>query len=203
MLARLTENQQGFVTRGDEPVGDAEDGADRRRRARCGGGLRWWWRRRRNEHQLVERPHRRGVVSAHDDDDDPAARRRGQSGVPRLLDGGRPNDPALATVAVDPALSFVKDDIASDKAQGITTRMPDDPRHNAHRLDAIQVEGSSAFVQDCFVDGRIAIGPNGAVLNDDVVTKRTEATLLRQPDGWKVSNVRFLEKSAEVSGCAA
>ena len=114
-----------------------------------------------------------------------------------------PNDPRLEAIATDPILSFDRDAIETDRVEGVTTRSPDDPRLNAHHLDRVSISDTRAALVDCFVDGRIAVGPDGSIQNDDVVTKRTEVQLVMTDHGWKVSNVTFTQRIPGVAACAA
>jgi hypothetical protein len=121
--------------------------------------------------------------------------------VDRLAAAPDPADAELELRTIDPLLESLRTDLSTRAQQGRTTRFPADPALNSHRVDHISIAAASASVDDCFVDGRIAVNPDGSV-NDAVVTKRTSASLVRQGTAWKVSDVQFVDRTDGISGCA-
>src|SRR5580765_6778207 len=91
--------------------------------------------------------------------------------IDRLSAAPDPDDPELSHQATEPLLSFLRDDFATRAAQGRTTRYPDDPALNSHDVKRVSISGRSATVDDCFVDGRIAVHADGST-DSDVVTKQ-------------------------------
>ena len=122
--------------------------------------------------------------------------------IDRLFASPDPDDAELARAAVDPILSFLKDDLTTRRSEGRTTRFPTDPALNSHRIDLVAASGTTATVTDCFVDGRIAVAGDGST-NDSVVTKTTRGSLVRDGDTWKVSDVQFIDHTNGRAGCAA
>jgi hypothetical protein len=120
--------------------------------------------------------------------------------IDRVSATPNPNDPELAKQATDPLLSFLRDDFATRAAQGRTTRYPDDPDLNSHRIQRVLISGRSATIDDCFVDGRIAVQRDGTT-NADVVTKATTATMILSGHMWLASDVRFLSQEPGVAKC--
>lgn len=122
--------------------------------------------------------------------------------IDRILPTPNPDDAELAQRTIDPILSFLRDDLATRRSEGRTTEFPSDPALNSHRIERVVVTGTSATVDDCFVDGRIAVAPDGTK-NAAVVTKHTKGLLLTQGGAWLVSDVQFLDRTDGVAGCAA
>ncbi len=121
--------------------------------------------------------------------------------VDRLSAAPNPDDPQLAQQAAEPLLSFLRDDLATRAAQGRTTRYPEDPALNSHQVHRVRVSERSAVVDDCFVDGRIAVRADGAT-NADVVTKQTSATMILSANKWLASDVKFLNEQPGVAQSA-
>ena len=122
--------------------------------------------------------------------------------IDRLSVAPDPDDPELAARVAEPLLSFTRDDMATRRSEGRTTRFPADPKLNSHRIDELTVSGKAASISDCFVDGRIAVAADGTT-NDAVVTKETKATLMLDGLVWRVSDAEFVMRTDGVAGCAA
>jgi hypothetical protein len=122
--------------------------------------------------------------------------------IDRLSATPDPDDPELLQRVAEPLLSFLRDDMATRRSEGRTTRFPSDPSLNSHRIDQTNVQAENATIEDCFVDGRIAVALDGTE-NADVVTKQTSASLVNVDGVWKVSDAEFVERTPGVSGCAA
>jgi hypothetical protein len=120
----------------------------------------------------------------------------------RLLAAPDPADPEPAKRAVDPLLSSLVEQLSTNAAQGHKTTVPEG-HTSSHRVDNIVTSGDTATLTECFVDGRVEFGPNGEVVDGETVTKVGTATLILAAGSWKVSDIRFGDRSPGVSGCAA
>ena len=122
--------------------------------------------------------------------------------IDRLSAAPDPDDSELPMRIAEPLLSFTRDEMATRRSEGRTTRFPADPALNSHRIDRVSVAGSTASIDDCFVDGRIAVNADGTT-NDAVVTKATKASLISDGTTWRVRDAEFSNRVQGVSGCAA
>jgi len=120
----------------------------------------------------------------------------------RLLATPDPNDPEITQRAADPLLSSLRDQLATNRSTGHHTTVPSG-NTNTHRIDAVDVTGTSAQLTECFVDGRVEFGPNGEVVDDATVTKVGHASLSQVAGQWKVSDIRFDQRTPGVGTCAA
>lgn len=121
--------------------------------------------------------------------------------VDRLTATPDPNDPELPQRAADPLLSELRGQFTNDRASGATMESPP-PNLNRHEITAVSVDGASARLSDCFVDGRVGIAGDGT-RNEDVVTKATTATLRLVNDRWLVASVVLLRRVTGASKCDA
>jgi hypothetical protein len=64
-------------------------------------------------------------------------------------------------------------------------------------VKAIEIEGNDARVVECVIDADVLSGPDGAVVNDDLVASLFETEAVREAGGWKFADRRTL---AEVPG---
>jgi hypothetical protein len=122
--------------------------------------------------------------------------------VDRIGLAPNPDDPELETRTADPLLTTLRGDLSTRQSQNRSTRLPSDPALNSHRVDSVTINSTNATVDDCFVDGRIAVNGDGST-NDAVVTKRTMGKLVLAGSSWRVADVQFVEKINGVAGCAA
>ncbi|MEY2463168.1 MAG: hypothetical protein QOH64_1306 [Acidimicrobiaceae bacterium] len=119
--------------------------------------------------------------------------------VDRLAAAPAAEDAELAQRTVDPLLSFLRDEFTTSASTGLTVRLPPGP--HPHRIDSVQVSSNAATVKDCYVDDRIQVDAQGNVVNNDVVTKELQATLVFSGE-WRLSQLQQLTKTGGVSGCA-
>lgn len=122
--------------------------------------------------------------------------------IDRLAAAPDPDDAELAQRAIDPILTDVRNDMATRKTQGRSTRPPANSRY-AHHVQQVTVAGESADVRDCFIDDRVQFGPDGSVLNDEVATVRSTGKLVQNGSQWFVSSVQNEEIGNGDVGCGA
>jgi hypothetical protein len=121
----------------------------------------------------------------------------------RLFAAPDPNDPEIATRLVEPALTDLRDKLATRLATGKFTRAPNDPLDYSHTITSVNVQGSSAVVQDCFVDGLVIVDGAGNILNNDVVTDRVTGTLTLVDGSWKISMTKTVSEEKGRTTCGA
>ena len=72
-----------------------------------------------------------------------------------------------------------------------------------NRVKVVEVVGDSATVQDCATnDGIIYRVASGQVLDEGVVTRSVEATMLAVDGVWRLADTRVLQEWKGVAGCA-
>src|SRR4051812_21456496 len=120
----------------------------------------------------------------------------------RLAAAPDPDDAALNSRAIDPVLSSVRDDLATRRAEGRTTRIPDGAKYG-HHIVTIEVGTDGAVVSDCFVDDRVQYAADGTVTNDHVSTVKAQSQLVAQGADWKISDVQLQKVADGDAGCAS
>jgi len=113
-----------------------------------------------------------------------------------------PNDPELAQRAAEPLLSFVRDNLSTEKAEGRTFTVPAG-KPNDHRIQSVQISGSAATLTECFIDGRAELDHDGNVIDDSVFSKLGSATLVQSGGVWLLTAVNFTQRTPGDGGCAA
>ena len=121
--------------------------------------------------------------------------------VERLLQAPNPDDPELPSRAVDPVLSFLRDDLANfvAKRQHVVFRPGG---KYVHRFISASIAGSSATVSGCQLDDSITETLSGEVVDDSISTRQIRATFHRDGGVWKASNVSFESEVEGLVGCA-
>ncbi len=121
--------------------------------------------------------------------------------VDRLGAAPDPADPELPQRTANPALQDLLDVLSARQVSNQVTRLPADRTQYSHTLTSVTANGDVATVRDCFVDGRIRVDRNGAVVDDEVVTDVVLAQLARLQDRWVVSKTETLSETPGVHGC--
>jgi hypothetical protein len=106
-----------------------------------------------------------------------------------------PNDPRLARYATGEMLEDVRAAAEQNRAQGIVTRLPENSISQVWP-EVISVEGDTAQLRSCEVDdGLVVKAETGDTVNPPgAVTLLVEATLIRDDQGWKVSESVLVEE---------
>src|SRR5262249_53928709 len=89
--------------------------------------------------------------------------------VDRLIAAPDAGDSELPSLAANPVLASLRDDLSTRQAQGRITRPPQNSKYQ-HRVQSTSVHGNEATVADCFIDDRVQYDSAGIVLNDRVST---------------------------------
>ena len=111
-----------------------------------------------------------------------------------------PSDPEIASRAAEPLLSYLRDNLSTQRSEGRTFTVPEG-RPNDHQIRGVVVSGLSAELSDCFIDGRAELDSQGQTIDDAIVSKLGKATLVRENSVWKVSGVQYSSRTAGASGC--
>jgi hypothetical protein len=119
--------------------------------------------------------------------------------VDRLVQAPDSGDAELARRAVEPALGFVRDDLRSYTARGTRVELPRGSR--PHEIVLVDVLDGRATVVACQLDDAVVRGADGTVIDDDVVTKRVSAELLRVGGSWKLADAQIVEQWDGAVGC--
>jgi hypothetical protein len=122
-----------------------------------------------------------------------------------LLAANNPPDefhPALRQYATGAALESVVNAARANRAARQAVRLPPDSVY-AHRAEVVSIQGDTATVRDCAIDDGVVVNlDNGAVVNDEVMTRLATADLVREQGTWKVSYTKVEQTWKGVAGCA-
>lgn len=115
-----------------------------------------------------------------------------------------PDHPALRETATGENLA---DDVAQLRAwqlSGRVVRPIGAPTEGLRVLTARVQPDGTAKVRACITDDdHVVIAATGQVVNDEVVTRLVDLTLVMDGGNWKVSRFRVTERWEGVAGCAA
>jgi hypothetical protein len=113
-----------------------------------------------------------------------------------------PFAPGLREHATGAAFEAVFETTQANKVANRAVRLPEGSVY-AHRAEVTAVEGDRASVRDCAVDDAIVVQlDTGEVLDADVVTRLSTATLALEGGVWKVADSAVEQVWEGVSGCA-
>ena len=113
-----------------------------------------------------------------------------------------PADPRLAQFATGAQLDNVLAETRQRRDQGLAVRRPE-PSASTNRVKVVEVVGDTATLQDCATnDGIIYRVASGQVLDEGVVTRSVEATMLRIDGDWRLADTHVLQEWKGVAGCA-
>jgi len=113
-----------------------------------------------------------------------------------------PADPRLAQLATGAQLDNVLAETRQRRDQGLAVRRPE-PSASTNRVKVVEIVGDNATLQDCATnDGIIYRVASGQVLDEGVVTRSVEATMLRIDGVWRLADTHVLQEWKGVAGCA-
>jgi len=113
-----------------------------------------------------------------------------------------PFAPGLREHASGAAFDAVFETTQANKVASRAVRLPEGSVY-AHRVEVVAVEGDRAVVRDCAVDDAVVVQlDTGEVLDADVVTRQSTATLAREGGAWKVADSAVEQVWEGVAGCA-
>jgi hypothetical protein len=121
--------------------------------------------------------------------------------VDRLVQSPDGDDAELAARAVDPVLAVVRDDLREYAARGTYVELPRTSR--PHAIQRVEVTDGRATVIACQLDDAVVHRRDGSIVDDDVLTKRLEASLVHVDRTWKLSESRVVEQWSGDAGCDA
>lgn len=115
---------------------------------------------------------------------------------------GDPNDARFAEFATGDQISSVSAETQRFNDQGRRLARPPDPV-GLQRVVVQSINGDRAELQECFVDDALVVDrASGSVVDNDVVTLNSTATM-RFVDGvWKLEKTTVIQRWAGVAGCA-
>lgn len=113
-----------------------------------------------------------------------------------------PADPRLGQHAVGERLDAFTAEVQRFRDEGLRLAAAAAPT-GVQSVTVVSVDGDSAEVRECFVDDALVLDrATGAVVNDDLVTLSSRATVRRVDGVWKVAEVVVLQSWEGVAGCA-
>lgn len=113
-----------------------------------------------------------------------------------------PTDPRFAQLATGKQLDNVVTETRQRRDQGLAIRRPD-PTLSRNRVKVLEVSNDTARLQDCATnDGIVYRVATGQVLDDSVVTRSVEATMVKVDGVWRLADTRVLQEWKGVAGCA-
>jgi hypothetical protein len=115
---------------------------------------------------------------------------------------GDPNDPRFAYFAIGAQLASASAETQRFNDQGRRLARPPDPV-DLQRVVVQSINDEEAQLQECFVDDALVVDrASGSVIDDDVVTLNSTATM-RFVDGvWKLEEATVIQRWEGVAGCA-
>lgn len=118
-------------------------------------------------------------------------------------DPPRPDHPDLAAYRTGEVLARAVASVQQNQRLGLGYRLADEAPY-AHEATIAHLDEGAAVARNCVVDGaQLVSQADGRVLNDAVVTKLFETTLVAVDGRWKVADNVVLERWEGVAGCAA
>lgn len=113
-----------------------------------------------------------------------------------------PTHPALKRYATGEAYESVFEAAQTNRVANRALRLPEDARYE-HRAEVVSIEGDTATVRDCSIDDLLVVNTEtGEVVNDEVVTRLSTGTLVRENGTWKVADSEVERTWEGVAGCA-
>lgn len=113
-----------------------------------------------------------------------------------------PSDPRFAQFATGKQLDNVVTETRQRRDQGLAIRRPDSSV-SRNRVKVLEVTSDTARLQDCATnDGIVYRVATGQVVDDSVVTRSVEATMLKVDGAWRLADTRVLQEWKGVAGCA-
>ncbi len=122
--------------------------------------------------------------------------------VDRVLAAPDPGDPEIPQRTAEPLLTDLRAQISTKASQHHTFTVPPG-NTNTHTVTAVVASGDTATLSDCFVDGRVELGPNGEAIDAATVTKLSTVTLTFVDGEWRVSKIQITSRTQGISPCGA
>jgi hypothetical protein len=121
-----------------------------------------------------------------------------------IVDSNSPPDPSSALLTQTMAgeqLAHAVAETSRNLELGVALRLPANSISTVGEIDVV-VEGSIASLASCVVDDAVLYETRtGHVLNDRIVSGRTEAEALLTASGWRITQNRYVEKVEGSTGC--
>jgi hypothetical protein len=103
-----------------------------------------------------------------------------------------PDDPELQRLAIDPALSNLRDSLATAQAENHAVQPGPRTSHNV--ISVVAESSTRAVLRDCSVGNDTTVDvDDGTVVSQGLSTRVLEATLERRNGQWVVSDVATVE----------
>jgi hypothetical protein len=103
-----------------------------------------------------------------------------------------PDDPELQRLAIDPALSNLRDSLATAQAENHVVQPGPRTSHNV--MSVVAESSTRAVLRDCSVGNDTTVDvDDGTVVSQGLSTRVLEATLERRNGQWVVSDVATVE----------
>jgi hypothetical protein len=120
---------------------------------------------------------------------------------PQWLDPPDPAHPRIADFIAEDSLETFREGIARDLAQDIATRPgPNGPP--THHPEVRSAERDRVVVRDCFVDDTVGVSMRtGEAVDDAVVTRTIDATLVADGESWKILEIDEVTKEPGAATC--
>lgn len=114
-----------------------------------------------------------------------------------------PDDPALAEYATGEQLASVIAETQRNLDEGLALRRPAGNSVRASRVSMVSLDGTTATLQECYVDDGVVFRPqSGEVVNDVVATHSVLATMQLVDGNWKLERTQLVQRWEGVAGCA-
>jgi hypothetical protein len=114
-----------------------------------------------------------------------------------------PEYAGLRETATGETLGDVTGQLRAWQLSGRAVRQVGPPGQGIRVLNSSVRADGTAVVRSCAVDDdHVVIADSGQVVNDDVVTRLVDVTLIQESARWKVSQIRVAERWEGVAGCA-
>jgi hypothetical protein len=98
----------------------------------------------------------------------------------------------------DPYLSDYESSIAEHVASGNSSESSED---SGHEIRSIEVAGAEASIEECIVDADVLRGPDGGVLNDEVVAQLVRTSASLTGEGWRLSDRQLVSEQEGAVEC--
>lgn len=113
-----------------------------------------------------------------------------------------PEDPALREYATGEQLDHVIDEVATNLADGVEFRRPDDPV-GFRTVNVVSVDGDAAVVQECVVNDTVVVrSDSGEIVDDSVATYNVRGDMRKVDGEWRLAAANQLQRWDGVAGCA-
>jgi hypothetical protein len=122
--------------------------------------------------------------------------------IVRLSGSPDGNDAELTTRAVDPLLSFLRDNFSTQAAKGERVVIPAGAKY-AHQFVSTAISGETATVKGCQLDDAVTVGAANEVIDDSVLSKDIAATFILKNGNWLAEQVQITSQRQGLVGCGS